>query len=162
MNFKLTRGGGRVVAMQKNKYRILVLDGQGGGIGARLIKLISPKLPANWELICVGTNSLATSSMLKAGASQGATGENAVIYNAGRADIIMGPVGVILANGIMGEVSSGMAAAVSGSRAVKILIPSSSCGILIAGSEDCRLEDALARAAVLVQKEISLSTEAPA
>ena len=148
--------------MLKNKYRILVLDGQGGGIGSRLIKLLSPKLPVNWELICVGTNSLATSSMLKAGASQGATGENAVIYNAGRADIILGPIGIILANGIMGEVSSGMAAAVSGSRAVKILIPSSSCGILVAGSEDCRLEDALSRAAALVQKEISAAAESPA
>ena len=73
--------------MQKqNTYRILVLDGQGGGIGGRLVRLLSERIPEGCALMCVGTNALATSTMLKAGAKQGATGENAVIYNAGRAD----------------------------------------------------------------------------
>ena len=86
--------------------RILIIDGQGGGIGARLVSLLRPRLPEGCELLCTGTNSLATSAMLKAGAARGATGEHAICYNAQRADLILGPIGVILANGIMGEASS--------------------------------------------------------
>ena len=70
--------------------RILIIDGQGGGMGAQLAKLLLPKLPADCELLAVGTNVLATSAMLKAGAVRGATGENAVVYNATRADVILG------------------------------------------------------------------------
>ena len=128
------------------KQRVLVLDGQGGGVGGRLVKMLSEKLPDTWELIAVGTNALATSTMLKAGAKQGATGENAVIYNAGRADLILGPIGVVVANGILGEVSPQMAAAVSGSEAAKILIPSASCGVIVAGTASLRLEDLLQNA----------------
>ncbi len=93
--------------------------------------------------------------MLKAGAAQGATGENAVIYNAARADLILGPIGIILANGIMGEVSPAMASAVSGAEAPKILIPSSTCGIFVAGTEDRRLDEYLQRAAELAVRELS-------
>ena len=138
------------------KRRVLVLDGQGGGIGAQLVRLLRPRLPEGCELLCVGTNVLATSAMLKAGASQGATGENAVICQAARADLILGPIGMILANGILGEVSPAMAAAVSGSEAVKVLIPSTTCGIHIAGTEDCRLDEYLRRAVAQAEKEISL------
>ncbi len=139
---------------QRETYRILVLDGQGGGIGGRLVKQLSALLPSGCELLCVGTNSLATNTMLKAGAKQGATGEHAVIYNAGRADLILGPIGMILANGIMGEVTPAMAAAVSSADASKILIPSSSCGVLIPGVEDLRLEDLLQKAVDLAQREL--------
>ncbi len=131
----------------KEVRRVLVLDGQGGGIGAQLVRLLAKELPDGWELVCVGTNVMATSAMLKAGAARGATGENAVICNAGWADIILGPIGMILANGIMGEVSPAMAAAVSGSEAVKILIPTSTCGVFVAGTEELRLEEYLRRAA---------------
>lgn len=133
---------------------VLVLDGQGGGMGAQLVKLLAAELPANWELLCVGTNVLATSAMLKAGAPQGATGENAVIHNAARADLILGPIGIILANGILGEVSPAMAAAVSGASARKILIPSNTCGVLIAGTEEYRLEEYLRRAVELARREM--------
>lgn len=133
---------------------VLILDGQGGGVGSRLVKLLLPRLPGDCRLLCVGTNVLATSAMLKAGAAQGATGENAVVCNAARADVILGPIGVILANGIMGEVSPAMAAAVSGSGAVKILIPSSSCGVYVAGVEECRLEEYIRRAADLAAEEL--------
>ena len=125
-------------------------------MGSQLIRLLKPRLPEDWDLLCLGTNVLATSAMLKAGAAQGATGENAVIYNAARADLILGPVGVILANGILGEVSPAMAAAVSGSEAVKILIPSASCGVYVAGVEECRLEEYLRRAADLAARELGL------
>ncbi len=134
--------------------RILLIDGQGGGIGGRLAALLKPSLPRDCELLCAGTNSLATSAMLKAGASRGATGENAVVYNAGRADVILGPIGILLANGIMGEVSPAMAAAVSGSPAEKILIPSATCGVQVAGTEDCRLEDYLRKAVDLALRAV--------
>ena len=128
---------------------VLVIDGQGGGIGSQLVKLLRPRLPADCELCCVGTNSLATSAMLKAGAARGATGENAVCYNAAQADLIAGPVGIIMANGIMGEVSPAMSASISGARAHKVLIPSSTCGIHVAGSEGLRRDEYLHRAADL-------------
>nr|WP_326166017.1 DUF3842 family protein [uncultured Oscillibacter sp.] len=133
---------------------ILILDGQGGGVGSQLVKLLKPRLPEGCRLLCVGTNVMATSAMLKAGAPQGATGENAVICNAARADLILGPIGAILANGILGEVSPAMAAAVSGSGAVKILIPSASCGVHIAGTEECRLEEYIRRAVELAVREL--------
>ena len=91
-------------------------------MGAQLAKLLLPKLPADCELLAVGTNVLATSAMLKAGAVRGATGENAVVYNAARADVILGPIGILMANGIMGEVSPKMSVAISGSEAAKVLI----------------------------------------
>lgn len=116
-------------------------------MGAQLARLLARDMPEGWELLAVGTNVSATAAMLKAGASQGATGENAVLYNAARADLILGPVGVILANGILGEVSPAMAAAVSGAAAAKILIPTSTCGVYVAGTEELRLEDYLRLAA---------------
>ena len=128
---------------------VLVLDGQGGGMGTQLIKMLVPALPGDCELLAVGTNVLATNAMLKAGAPHGATGENAVIYNAARADLILGPIGMILANGILGEVSPRMATAVSGAAAEKILIPSSHCGVQVAGTQDCRLEEYLQNAVAL-------------
>ena len=135
---------------------IVILDGQGGGVGSQLVKLLKPRLPDHCRLLCVGTNVMATSAMLKAGAPQGATGENAVVYNAARADLILGPIGIILANGILGEVSPAMAAAVSGSEAVKILIPSASCGMYVAGTEECRLEEYIRRAVELAVRELGL------
>lgn len=129
-----------------NGCRVLVVDGQGGGIGSQLVKLLRSVLPEHSELIGVGTNSLATNAMLKAGASRGATGENAVLFNTARADVILGPIGIVMANGILGEVSPKMAEAISGAEAQKILIPSSTCGIHVAGTEDCRLEEYLRRA----------------
>ena len=125
---------------------VLVIDGQGGGIGGQLVRLLQPALPADCELLCVGTNALATGAMLKAGAARGATGENAAERNSARADQSLGPVGRRTANGIMGEVSPAMATAISGAPAPKVLIPSSTCGIRVAGTEDCKLDEYLRRA----------------
>ncbi len=133
---------------------VLVLDGQGGGMGTQLIKMLAPALPGDCELLAVGTNVLATNAMLKAGAPHGATGENAVIYNAARAALILGPIGMILANGILGEVSPRMATAVSGAAAEKILIPSSHCGVQVAGTQDCRLEEYLQNAVALALRAL--------
>ena len=112
--------------------QILIIDGQGGGIGKALVEQIkAAKL--NVTIMAVGTNAMATSALLKAGANAAATGENAVIFNAGRAKLIMGPLGLISANALMGEITPAMAAAVSASEAMKILLPTQRCSIRISG-----------------------------
>ncbi len=110
-------------------------------MGAQLIRRLLPVLPDDCELLCVGVNALATGAMLRAGAARGATGENALIYNAKRAQVILGPIGMILANGLLGEVSPAMAAAVSGADCPKVLIPSNACGITVAGTQELKLEE---------------------
>lgn len=132
---------------------ILVMDGQGGGLGAQLVKGLKARLK-DVPVWAVGTNSMATSAMLKAGAQRGATGENAVCYNAARSDLILGPIGLLSANALMGEVSPAMANAVSAAPGRKILIPSSSCGILVAGATGLKLEDALQSAVELCLREV--------
>lgn len=133
---------------------ITVIDGQGGGLGSALIARLKDELSQEHQLIAVGCNALATSAMLKAGAHRGATGENAVCYNAARSDLILGPIGLLSANALLGEVSPAMAAAVSAAPGRKILIPSSSCGILVAGATGLKLEDALQSAVELCLREV--------
>ena len=132
---------------------ILIIDAQGGGIGRQLVAAIRESLPEA-EITAVGTNTAATAAMLKAGAVRGATGENAVVYNAARADVILGPIGILMANGIMGEVSPKMSVAISGSEAVKVLIPASGCGIFVAGTQDCRLDEYLQNAVALTLRAL--------
>ena len=103
--------------------RLIVMDGQGGGIGAALIKGIRQTIGQDVEVWAVGTNSAATSRMMKAGANRGASGENAFIQTAKKADVIIGPISIILAHAMMGEVSAPMAEAVSSADAPKILLP---------------------------------------
>lgn len=133
---------------------IVVIDGQGGGLGASLVSRLKARLGSKVQLRAVGINALATSAMLKAGADRAATGENAVCYNAAQADLILGPIGLLAANSLMGEVSPAIAAAVSSARARRILVPvSSGCGILVAGAADKKLEELLDSAADLAAKE---------
>ena len=114
---------------------ILVIDGQGGRIGREVIERIkAEQLPC--EITAVGTNSVATSSMLKGGADQAATGENAVWVNARRADIIIGPIAIVIADGLLGEITPDMAVAVGQSRAKKLLIPAGHCSNLVVGAVD--------------------------
>lgn len=114
--------------------KIVVMDGQGGGMGKAVVEQLRAQLPEQ-TLLAVGTNSLATLAMLRAGATQGATGENAVIVNAAHADLIIGPIGLVLADALMGEVTAAMAAAVGSSPAHKILIPTVRCQVTVAGTE---------------------------
>lgn len=134
----------------------MVVDGQGGGIGGRILASLLPALPADCDVVAVGTNVLATNAMRKAGAQKCATGENAVAYNAARADVILGPVGIVLANGLLGEISPAMATAISGSDALKVLIPSTKCRIFVAGTREAPL-DAYLRMAV--EKVLALLQE---
>ena len=114
---------------------ILVVDAQGGGIGRQLVAAIKQNIPSA-EVTAVGTNSAATSAMLKAGADRAATGENAVVVGARNADIIAGPVGIVIADSLLGEITPTMAVAIGQSRAKRILIPVSHCDNIIAGVPD--------------------------
>ena len=119
---------------------ILVIDGQGGKMGAALTEQIKRGLPQA-QVIAVGTNSLATSAMLRAGADAAATGENPVVVNAASADIIVGPIGVIVANALLGEITPKMAEAVADSRARKILLPVTRCSVTVVGVQERTLAD---------------------
>ena len=102
---------------------VMVMDGQGGGIGAAIIKGIREKIQDEIEILALGTNSIATSRMMKAGANRGATGENAIVRTCGKVDIIVGPLAILMSNSMMGEVTPRMSEAVCSSEAKKVLIP---------------------------------------
>ena len=112
---------------------ILVVDGQGGGIGKAIIERLNAEIGTEHEIIAVGVNAIATMGMMKAKAKNMATGENAVIFNAQRADIIVGSIGIVAANSMLGELTPAMANAISESKAVKVLIPLNRCGLKVAG-----------------------------
>ena len=114
---------------------VLVIDGQGGRIGQQLIRGIRGRYP-HLAVTAVGTNSMATAAMLKGGAEQAATGENAVVAACRRADIIVGPLGIVIADALLGEISPAMAVAVGQSRAKKILLPLNRCDSIVAGVGD--------------------------
>lgn len=114
---------------------ILVIDGQGGGIGRQLVQAVRAILPLA-SITAVGTNSAASSAMLKAGADRAATGENSVSVCCRSADVIMGPVAIVIADSLLGEITPAMAAAVGGSRAKRILIPVNGCNNVIVGLND--------------------------
>ncbi len=116
--------------------RIAVIDGQGGGMGKAIVEKFRKTFEDKIEIIALGTNSLATSLMLKSGANEGATGENAIVYNAPRVDIILGPIGIICANSLLGELTPLMAKAIAESPAKKVLIPLNKCNVAVAGTEN--------------------------
>ena len=117
---------------------ILVIDAQGGGIGKQVVAAIKQNMP-EMEITAVGTNSAATTAMLKAGADHAATGENAVIVGCRRADVIVGPVGIVIADSLYGEITPAMALAVGQSNARRLLIPVNHCDNFIVGVSDLSL-----------------------
>ncbi len=112
---------------------ICVIDGQGGGIGSTVIKKLKEAFEETVEIIALGTNAIATAQMLKARANRGASGENAIVQTVQHVDIIIGPIGIIMAHAMMGEVTPKMAEAVAGSPAQKILLPLSQDNIDVVG-----------------------------
>lgn len=112
--------------------KVIVIDAQGGGMGKQLIEQLKRALPQQ-KLIAVGTNALATAAMLRAGADQGATGENAIRVCAAQADLILGPMGIVLCDAMLGEITADMALAIGRSPAHKILVPVSRCQVTVAG-----------------------------
>ena len=111
---------------------VLIIDGQGGALGKILVKAVAEAMP-DCAIRAVGTNSAATQAMLKGGPAKGATGENAVIVACREADVILGPMGIVMADALLGEVTPAMAAAVARSRARRILIPMDQCNTAVAG-----------------------------
>lgn len=118
--------------MSTEALRILVVDGQGGMVGRQMVEAIKRMIPTA-EITAVGTNTTATASMLKAGADNGATGENPVIVAVRTADIIVGPIGIVIADSLLGEVTPKMAEAIGSSSAKKVLIPVNKCDNIIIG-----------------------------
>ena len=110
----------------------LVIDGQGGGLGRQLVSAIKERFP-KIEVLAVGTNSMATAAMLRAGADQAATGENSVVVASSRAEVILGPIGIVIADSMMGEITPRMAVAIGQSHAKRILIPVNHCDNIIVG-----------------------------
>jgi len=112
---------------------ILIIDGHGGGLGAQLVTAIAKNFPQH-KIRAIGTNSTATVAMIKAGAKEAATGENAVVVGCRNADIIIGPVGIVIADSLLGEVTPQMAVAVGQSKAKRLLIPINQCDNTIVGT----------------------------
>ena len=122
--------------------RLLVIDGQGGGVGKSLVQALKAALPRQ-EVLALGANAAATAAMLKAGADMGATGESAICYQCRKADIILGVMGLLQAHSMLGEISPAMAAAVSASPAEKVLLPMERCGLHVGGVGKQTLEQAI-------------------
>jgi hypothetical protein len=133
---------------------VMVMDGQGGGIGSVIIKALRNALTEDVEILALGTNSAATARMMKAGANRGATGENAIVQTSPKADVIMGPLAILMAHAMMGEVTPRMAEAVSMSNANKILIPLTQEKVALIGITADPLPH-LVEEAVRVVKEIT-------
>jgi len=133
---------------------IMVMDGQGGGIGSVVIKALRTAVTEDVEILALGTNSAATTRMMKAGANRGATGENAIVQTSPQADVIMGPLAILMAHSMMGEVTPRMAEAVSMSNAKKVLIPLTQEKVRVVGITADPLPH-LVEEAVRVVKEIA-------
>ena len=130
---------------QTETVRVLIIDGQGGRMGAQLVEGLKNAVPAAC-ITAVGTNAIATSARVKAGASQAATGENAVVVNSRRADVIAGPLGIVMADSLLGEVTPAMAAAVAQSEAFKVLLPVNRCNHVVVGVQDLTMGQLIAQA----------------
>lgn len=133
---------------------VLVVDGQGGQLGGQIIKLLKENFE-DIKISAVGTNAMATSTMLKAGANQAATGENPLIVACRKADIIIGPIGIVIADSLWGEITPQMAVAVGQAEAVRILLPINKCDNIVAGISDLStttiLNDVIARVKSIIK-----------
>ncbi len=123
--------------------KIAVIDGKGGGIGRSIVECLKPLKTNDMEIIVLGTNSHATANMLRAGADNGATGENAIVYMSTKVDLIIGPIAIITANAMMGEISPKIAQAIGSTYAKKWLLPTSQCQIDVIGAENLAVKSVI-------------------
>ncbi len=130
---------------------IMVIDGQGGKMGKNIVEQLKKRFPED-ELLAIGTNSIATAAMLKAGADAGATGENPAIVGSRRADIIIGPMGIVIADSLLGEITPKMAVAIGQSSAKKVLIPVNRCQHFLVGCKELPLGEYVKLVAEEVEK----------
>ena len=135
---------------------IMVIDGQGGRMGKSIVEQMKRNCPED-EILAIGTNSIATAAMLKAGADAGATGENPAIVGCRTADLIIGPLGIVIADSLLGEITPAMAAAIGQSRAKKILLPVNRCQHYVVGCRDLPLGE-LVRMAVELARQFKEET----
>jgi len=133
---------------------ILIIDGHGGGLGAQLVAVITKNFPQH-TVRAVGTNSTATVAMIKAGSKEAATGENAVLVGSRIADIIIGPVGIVIADAMLGEVTPAMAKAVGQCRAKRLLIPSNQCDNIVVGIANLTIGKLLEQVVVYIANELN-------
>ncbi|MBO5220592.1 MAG: DUF3842 family protein [Clostridia bacterium] len=133
--------------------KIVIIDGQGGKIGAQLIDAIRERCE-DAEIVAVGTNSIATSAMLRSGPDAAATGENPVIVACRDADVIAGPIGIVIADALYGEVTPAMALAVGQSRADRVLIPVNKCGSVVVGVGDVPMAALIREAADCIADKV--------
>ena len=135
---------------------IVIIDGQGGQLGAQLVKEITARFPET-SITAIGTNAVATAAMLKAGAKNAATGENPVIVACRKADVIIGPIGIVIADSMLGEITPKMAHSVGSSGAIKILIPMNKCENLVAGVQNLNtaalITDAISKLTVIISEK---------
>ena len=131
--------------------RIAVIDGQGGGIGKLIVERLRAAFDDEIEITALGTNALAASVMIKAGADQGASGENAIMVNASKVDVVVGSMGIIAANSMLGELTPAMAKAIAESSAKKVLIPLNRCNMYVAGVENIPLPSYIDAAVALIR-----------
>ena len=136
------------------KILLLVIDGQGGGIGRQLTQSIKENFP-DITIRAIGTNTIATQAMIKAGADEAATGENAVIVGCREADIIIGPLGIVIADSLFGEITPSMAIAIGQSKAVRILIPMNQCDNQVVGVDNFSLSYLVRDCINLIRKQIN-------
>jgi len=134
--------------------KIAVIDGMGGGIGSQAVERLKSLNSNDIEIIALGTNSQATANMLKSGAHEGATGENAISWMCQKVDIIIGPLAIIAANSMMGEISPKMSEAIAGSPAKKLLLPVSKCNIEVIGLESLQFKTIFNELTVAIKRII--------
>ncbi len=135
-------------------FTIAVVDGQGGGIGSLIVKRLRDEFGDEVEILALGTNAAATSAMMKARANKGATGENSVIWNAKKVNMIIGPLSIVLSNAMLGEMTPRMAEAIASSNAKKVLLPLNQEGIEIIGVEKEPLPHMIEKIVEIVRYEV--------